>query len=61
MVVAPRALHNMANGSRIILDGAHGRAIVHPTEAEWVDYTRKRERMGRRLVSRIKRLTVIPP
>ena len=61
MIVVPHALTKIANGSRIILDGAHGRAIVNPTDAEWSDYGRKRERMGPAMVSRIKRLTVIPP
>ena len=61
MVVAPRALNKLVSGSQIILDGANGRAIINPTEAEWADYTHKRERLGPAMISRIKRLTEIPP
>jgi phosphotransferase system enzyme I (PtsI) len=61
MMVAPRTLTKLVNGSRIILDGANGRAIINPSDAEWADYTGKRERLGPAMVSRIKRLTTIPP
>jgi len=61
MIVAPQALSRVSNGCRVIVDGANGRAILNPTEEEWTDFGKRRERLGPAMISRIKQLTEIPP
>jgi phosphotransferase system enzyme I (PtsI) len=46
---------------RLIVDGTDGLVIVNPTDKDWTDYQDKRKRLGPALLSRIKRLTEIPP
>ncbi len=61
MVVAPNAWTKVDTGNRIIIDGTEGKVIVNPTDEEWADYQRLRRKQGPALVTRIKRLTEIPP
>jgi len=61
LVVAPGVLDKVPKGSPIIVDGASGQAILNPTEEEWADYQKKRRRHGPAIISRIKKLTEIPP
>jgi phosphotransferase system enzyme I (PtsI) len=61
VVVADFPWSQIANESRIILDGTSGVAILNPTDDEWADYQRLRKRQGPALVNRIKRLPRIPP
>ena len=61
MVVAPNVWLEVENNARLILDGTNGSAIVAPTSADWADYQKRRKRQGPALVTRIKKLTQIPP
>jgi len=49
------------NRSRLIVDGTNGLVIVNPTDADWAEYQRKRRALGPALISRISKLTDIPP
>ena len=51
----------VANNSRLILNGTAGEVIINPTDEEWVRYQKLKKRHGPALVTRIKKLTQIPP
>ncbi len=61
MVVAPAVLAKVPNNVRIILDGTNGVAILNPNDQEWSEYRTKQRQQGPAIVSRIKKLTEIPP
>ena len=61
VLVANRAWARVPSGCRLILDGATGDVIVNPTDEEWSEYKKRKKRYGPALVTRIKKLTRIPP
>jgi phosphoenolpyruvate-protein phosphotransferase (PTS system enzyme I) len=61
MVAAPQVLSKDTTGCRMIVDGTVGQVIINPTEREWGEYQKKREKLGPVIISRIKQLTEIPP
>jgi len=61
VVLAERAWTLAANDSRIVLDGGTGEVIIHPDDADWDEYRRRRRRAGPGLATRIRRLKQIPP
>jgi len=61
VVQASRAWSRISNESRIVVDGSAGRVIVEPTDEEWAEFQKLRNRQGPALVKRIKRLSTIPP
>lgn len=46
---------------RVILDGLKGDIIINPTDDEWSEYQRLKKKQGSVSITRIKRLTEIPP
>jgi phosphoenolpyruvate-protein phosphotransferase (PTS system enzyme I) len=61
LVVMENSLDQIPNGCRIIIDGSSGVIIINPTDEEWVEAQRLRKRQGPAILSRIKKLTPIPP
>jgi len=61
MVVSERVWTRVPNNCRIIIDGTNGIAIINPTDKDWTEYQRRRRRQGPAAISRIKKLTRIPP
>ncbi len=61
MLVASRAWTRVPGGCRLILDGITGDVIVNPTDEEWSEYKKRKKRYGPALVTRIRKLTKIPP
>lgn len=47
--------------SRLILDGTSATAIINPSDEEWSKYQKLKRRHGPAIITRIKRLTTIPP
>ncbi len=47
--------------SRLILDGLKGEIIVNPTDDDWREYLKLKKKQGSVSVTRIKKLTQIPP
>lgn len=61
VVLAEHVWHRIPNNCRIILDGTSGEAIVHPTDDDWAEYQKRKKRLGPAVITRIKKLTQIPP
>ncbi|MCP4685960.1 MAG: phosphoenolpyruvate--protein phosphotransferase [bacterium] len=61
LTVSGNVCDRIPNGSRLIVDGTNGVVILNPTDEEWADYQKKRKRQGPAILSRIKKLTEIPP
>lgn len=61
MVVSPTVLNRITDGCPLIIDGANGQIIMNPTSEEWSDYQKKRRHHGPAIISRIKKLTELPP
>lgn len=61
VVLADNAWTSIPNDARVILDGTTGKIIVHPSEDEWTEYRKLKKRQGTALITRIKRLSEIPP
>jgi phosphotransferase system enzyme I (PtsI) len=61
MVVAPDVLAKVPTEVRVILDGTNGLVILSPTDKEWADYRTRQRQQGPAIVSRIKKLSQIPP
>jgi phosphotransferase system enzyme I (PtsI) len=45
----------------IIIDGVGGEVIVNPTDDDWSTYQKRRRRLGPAAITRVKRLSKIPP
>ncbi|MEA3296779.1 MAG: phosphoenolpyruvate--protein phosphotransferase, partial [candidate division Zixibacteria bacterium] len=56
-----QAVGKIPDGCRLILDGTSGEVIVDPTEEELSEYEKRRKRLGPALVTRIRKLSSIPP
>ncbi|RKX25673.1 MAG: phosphoenolpyruvate--protein phosphotransferase [Candidatus Zixiibacteriota bacterium] len=52
---------DIPDGSRVIVDGTKGTAIINPTDTDWADYQKLRKRQGPAAITRIKKLRKIPP
>jgi len=61
VVLAEDVWHKVPNNCRVILDGISGEVIVHPTDDDWTEFQKRKKRLGPALITRIKRLTQIPP
>jgi len=61
VVLAEDVWQMIPNNCRLILDGISGEVIVHPTDEDWTEYQKRRKRLGSAVITRIKRLTQIPP
>jgi len=61
LAIADKVSDRIPNGCRLIVDGTNGVVILNPTDEEWVDFQKKRKRQGPAILSRIKKLTEIPP
>jgi len=61
VVLVDGAFTAVTDNSPLILDGTAGEAIANPTDDEWVDYQKRKKRQGPALITRIKRLTEVPP
>ncbi|MEW5796906.1 MAG: phosphoenolpyruvate--protein phosphotransferase [Candidatus Zixiibacteriota bacterium] len=61
MVATPHALTRIPENCRIIVDGANGQVIINPTDREWTEYEKKRQKLGPAMIARIKKLEEIPP
>ena len=61
VMLVNQAVNKVSNGCRIILDGTLGDVIVDPTEKECSEYEKRRRRFGPALVTRIRKLSPIPP
>ncbi|MBU0982419.1 MAG: phosphoenolpyruvate--protein phosphotransferase [candidate division Zixibacteria bacterium] len=61
MLIVDDIWSQVQNNCRIIVDGTDGRAIINPSDEEWSEYQRKKKRQGPALLTRIKKLTKIPP
>jgi phosphotransferase system enzyme I (PtsI) len=51
----------VANNSRLILDGTAGEVITNPTDEDWAEYQKRKKHQGPALITRIKKLTKVPP
>lgn len=51
----------IVEGCRIIIDGTAGMVILNPTDEDWTHYQKEKKRQGPALISRIRKLTTIPP
>jgi len=60
-VVVKNSFLEINNYSRLILDGTNGKVIVEPTDEDWNKYQKLKKHQGPALVTRIKKLTTIPP
>ncbi len=49
------------DNSRLILDGLKGQIILNPSDTDWEEYQKLKKKQGSVSVSRIKKLTTIPP
>ncbi|MBN1212000.1 MAG: phosphoenolpyruvate--protein phosphotransferase [candidate division Zixibacteria bacterium] len=61
VVTSEKIWTRVPNNCRIIIDGTNGIAIINPTDKDWTEYQRRRRRQGPATISRIKKLTQIPP
>lgn len=52
---------SVPNHAKIIIDGTEGTAIIYPDEHDWSEHQKKKKRHGPALITRIKKLTQIPP
>jgi len=61
VVLADGSFTAVANNDPLIVDGTAGEVIINPTDTEWTEYQRRKKRHGPALITRIKRLTTVPP
>jgi phosphotransferase system enzyme I (PtsI) len=61
VVLVDGAFSAVADENRLILDGTAGEVIVHPTDDDWAEYQKRKKRHGPAMITRIKRLTQVPP
>lgn len=61
VVVLENGWRQLPGDCRIIIDGNSGVVIISPTDDEWRQYQKKRKRQGPALITRIKKLSPIPP
>ncbi len=61
VVLAEGTWQEIQNGQQVIIDGGAGTVIVNPSAKTRAEYQKRRRRMGPTLVTRIKKLTQIPP
>lgn len=61
VVLAEDTWRNVTSGTRIVVDGVAGKVVINPTETTWTEYQRRRRKLGPPVISRIKKLTKIPP
>jgi phosphotransferase system enzyme I (PtsI) len=61
VALAVNAWQKIPNNCRLILDGTLGQVIVHPTDEDWAEHQKRKKRLGPAVITRIKRLSRIPP
>ncbi len=61
VVLVRNAFVDIADDSRLIIDGTKGEMIVNPTDEDWSQYQKLKKRQGPAVITRIKKLTEIPP
>jgi phosphotransferase system enzyme I (PtsI) len=61
MIIIPGIWSIVESEMPIIVDAVKGQIIVNPTDTDWADYRKQRRRLGPTLITRIKKLTQIPP
>ncbi len=61
-VLLSKDMHlRIKDNSRLILDGLKGEIIIDPTDSDWLEYQKLKKKQGSASVTRIKKLTQIPP
>jgi phosphotransferase system enzyme I (PtsI) len=61
VVLVDGSFRGVANNDRLILNGTSGEVIINPTDKEWILYQKLKKRYGPAMVTRIKRLSQVPP
>ncbi|MEW6412070.1 MAG: phosphoenolpyruvate--protein phosphotransferase [Candidatus Zixiibacteriota bacterium] len=61
VVLARDAYLEIENNADLIIDGTSGEIIVTPSEADWTEYQKRRKRQGPAAITRIRKLTPVPP
>lgn len=61
VVMAQNAHFEIANDSHLIIDGTNGEVIVNPNAEDWAEYQKRKKRQGPAAITRIRKLTHIPP
>lgn len=61
VVAAGPAWVEVPNDAPVIVDGTVGKVIVYPTEDEWTDYQKRKRRLGPAVITRLRKLSPIPP
>ncbi len=61
VVLAEGTWQEIQNDQRLIVDGSVGKVIVNPTDATWAEYQKRKRRLGPTMITRIKKLPVMPP
>jgi len=61
VVLVRNAFVDIADDSRLIIDGTKGEVIVNPTDEDRSQYQKLKKRQGPAVITRIKKLTEIPP
>jgi phosphotransferase system enzyme I (PtsI) len=61
VVLSKNAILDISDNCRLIIDGIKGEIIVNPTDEDWSEYQKLKKGQGPASLTRIKRLTIIPP
>ncbi len=61
VVLAEQGWKDIQDNSRLILDGSAGEIIINPTDQDWSKYQARRKSLGPALITRIRKLSPIPP
>ncbi len=61
VIVVAESIKQIPDGVRIVLDAITGQVVINPTPEEVTEYGRKRRRQGSVLVTRISKLSQVPP
>lgn len=61
VVLSKNAFLDIPDNSRLIVDGINGEIIVNPTDKDWSEYHKIKKSHGPASLTRIKKLTTIPP
>ncbi|HOP05877.1 MAG TPA: phosphoenolpyruvate--protein phosphotransferase [candidate division Zixibacteria bacterium] len=61
VVATGPAWSEIPNEAPIIVDGTVGKIIMYPTDDEWADYQKRRRRLGPAFITRLRKLSPIPP
>ncbi len=61
VVVLPEAFVEIADRTRVVVDGTSGEVILNPTDQECAEYNRKKKKLGPAMVGRIRKLSTVPP